>query len=1250
MTDKRKKEIRRRLDEDLSSEVLERDYRGIEEAATGFFQELFVELLNFNETPSPLGDATWQDLPVHEWPQSARAEGARLFAESGNFRIIYVELEKLTRTAERNAIQSLTRSDQTGGWAIDGSFLTVFHAPEDDIWHLVTPYEEGADDITVGRPVLRRYTLGEGETHRTVAGGLANMDASKGRLAERIDEAFRVKPVTEDFYENYKSAFDTLKSELRGNGLDIEAADRYAHVTLNRLMFFYYLQKKGWIGDRKDFVRWFHEQYEVSSHEDVFHQTWLSALFFDGVNQSEGGTIDADLPSDVELAVSELPYMNGGLFQPTGEDDADVFLSDSALESVIHGFLEQYNFTVTEESPYDINIAVDPAMLGKIYESLIAEQERGEAGIFYTPRVEVDLMCRISLYEQFCDHANDLDSDGRQRIAQFIFSEINDWSPSQTGETSSLESILHGLSIVDPACGSGAFLVGMKQVLTELYRKLGEVADYSLKEKIINENLYGVDIKDWAVRVAEFRLWLSLVEGEESVPEQRPVLPNFSFKLRSGDSIVQTVEGELLSFEGIRREATGEVYKKLQEVYELKQKYFSGDGELEAEVEQAQRELLITYLDSEIENIERSQSQQHTLSGATATSSTNNKSGDERAKKFRILKEDIQSADDDLFFWELDFPEVMLSGGFDVVIGNPPYVRHSEIIPQDINPDRIEEIDPEKTEEIKNEYKNNLLESVEETFDIKPYKRSDLYLYFYFKGMGLLREGGTLAFVTSNSFLDANYGRRLQEGFLRHSELKYILNNRRYRSFEEADVNTVITVLERATEERLDGQVAFTSIDVPYEEVATVEGMQSVLIPADEVKTVEFRGEVLRVATRERARQIWTDEVSLWRLGGGSVSELQGDNTPTPAGTYSDASWGKFVRAPDAYYKLLAEHGAKFKPLSELADHVRRGVTSGANDFFYIPLPGEKTKYFESKFDSSSGKLALSLRDQDTIKEFQSQGFEVSDPMFEIEHDYVMSPISEESKETNHSFTYVDSDGETWVPNYLVKSPKEIGGLSLSSGMVKHTILQADEIKSELAPGVREYIEWGEEWEPSRGNKYPERPTCSAHSPWYNITNIDSADVLFPERVWSAYVAPANKNAVYDNKNLYGVQTAIPEHLSIALNTATTWMFLEIGARSSLGEGVLDIDVNMAEDVLIPIPDDSREVDIEGVELQGDIFEQLGIGAGEVANLDQVSDDRQYIDDIGLNDWVGVNEDLRAEIYDALVTLVGDRIDRSRSV
>ena len=597
MTSDQTEEIRRRLDDDLSLKKFDRDYRSTGEAATQFFQDLFVQVLNFEDTTSPLGDATWQDIPVHEWPSATQAKAARLFAESRNFRLIYVELENLTRTAERNTIQSLTRSDRTSGWAIQGSFLTIFHGSDEDIWHLVTPYEEGTDDITTGRPVLRRYTLGEGETHRTVANALSNMDASRGRLAERIDEAFQVKPITEEFYSDYKNAFDTLSEELRRKGLEIEAADRYAHTTLNRLMFFYYLQKKGWIGDRKDFMSWFHDQYRESVAKETFHQEWLSTLFFEGVNRPTGEDINTDIPTNIESAIINLPYLNGGLFQPTEEDKSDIYLSDSTLESVIRGFLEQYNFTVTEESPYDIDVAVDPAMLGKIYESLIAEQERGEAGIFYTPRKEVDIMCRLSLYEQFCDYATNLDDKGRRKIVNFIFAEPQDWASGDVEETDVLKEILHDIRIVDPACGSGAFLVGMKQILTELYRKLGIEPDYDLKERIINENLNGVDIKEWAIRVAEFRLWLSLVEAEDELPQKRPLLPSFTFKLRSGDSLVQKIGDEFVSMERLSRKVSGESKGILDDVKKLKERHFEGEADLREEIRKKEMSLIQTHID-----------------------------------------------------------------------------------------------------------------------------------------------------------------------------------------------------------------------------------------------------------------------------------------------------------------------------------------------------------------------------------------------------------------------------------------------------------------------------------------------------------------------------------------------------------------------------------------------------------------------------------------------------------------------------
>ncbi len=1204
MTDEQTKEVRRRLDEDLSLDEFERDYRSPGEAETQFFQELFVQVLNFEVTTSPLGDATWQDIPVHEWPNTARANAARLFAESGNFRVIYVELEKLTRTAERNAIQSLTRSDRTSGWAIDGSFLTVFHAPDEDVWHLVTPYEEGTDDITTGRPVLRRYTLGEGETHRTVANALSSMDASKGRLAERIDEAFRVKPVTEDFYENYKSAFDTLSKELRRKELEIEDADRYAHTTLNRLMFFYYLQKKGWIGDRKDFVRWFHEQYKESDGEDVFHEKWLSALFFQGMNSPEGGEINTDLPSDVESAIAGLPYMNGGLFQPTEEDERDTHLSDSALKSVIDEFLEQYNFTVTEESPYDIDVAVDPAMLGKIYESLIAEQERGEAGIFYTPRVEVDLMCRMALYEQFCDHANGLNDEGKQRIVEFIFSEPQDWNAEDSGETEQLENILHELRIVDPACGSGAFLVGMKHVLTELYRKLNATPDYHLKEQIINENLYGVDIKDWAVRVAEFRLWLSLVEGEEQLPNQRPVLPNFSFKLKVGDSLIQKLDGEFVSLDTLTRTLDGDTGDLLTELKDLKREHFEGEGDRTQEIEEKQVELLKNHIDGLIDNLSKDGSQQ-TLFGDTKDKQIDD-DVEERIKELKKTRNAIDRAGAAGFFmWDIDFSDVIVEGGFDIVIGNPPYVRQEDIIDQGIHPERLDEMDSSEVSSLKKQYKNDLVEYVEKTFDISPYKRSDIYVYFFFKGLDLLREGGTLTYITSNSWLDVNYGKRLQEGLLCHSSLKYLLENRAGPIFEDADVNTVISLANRESTQSLNGDTEFLTFEEHYENIVQSETISSALISEqeEEGEVIEYGEETLYYSPIQYGRRVSVPESSLWRLGGGSL-EVQDDeervyseNTGVTgsqasiksfdeetegiyaSGSYSDDSkWGIYLQAPDVYFRLMSRNHESFIPLADVTNDVFFGIKSGANDFYF--------------------------------------------------------PDSQKIEEYNIGGEYLHP---------LVKSPRNLNERIIAPERLDRKLLKINNSdKSSLPKDLQHFIEWGEDQE------YPSRRTIKGRSPWYDIgSDIKKYQIVWQRTHYTKHAVYYSDEPVYATDRFYGIdinQEKYHPKVFAALLNSTFYALVKVLYSSEMSGRSIDTAVYELESFPIPSPgvisNDQEEALVEA-------FEELDQHEPEAVFDEFDLEARSKLDEV-VFDILDANEEERGEVYQSVERLIKQIRNRDR--
>lgn len=224
------------------------------------------------------------------------------------------------------------------------------------------------------------------------------------------------------------------------------------------------------------------------------------------------------------------------------------------------GFFERYNFTISENTPLDQEVAVDPEMIGKVYESLVnitfegreEEDRRGSAGIFYTPRVEIDLMCRLSLIDWL---TNQLGEEYKPLLYDLVFAyepeekKQADEALAQQNLWPKLNVLLRDVTVCDPACGSGSFLVGMLLVLDDLQARanaqLGiEETPYERRRRIIGSSLYGVDVMPWAVHVAELRLWLQLVIETELKPDElkfRPLLPNLSFKVRPGDSLVEAI-------------------------------------------------------------------------------------------------------------------------------------------------------------------------------------------------------------------------------------------------------------------------------------------------------------------------------------------------------------------------------------------------------------------------------------------------------------------------------------------------------------------------------------------------------------------------------------------------------------------------------------------------------------------------------------------------------------------------------------
>jgi len=1194
------KKIRGIFDNKLDIDRLTESDEGVDLSSIKIFQKLFVEILNFDPVTRGLGGIA-EEVPTDDWSKSSNSKKAYFFAESMDFRIFYVNLEKLTRTSERHAVSSM----RAQGWIREKEFIAIFHSDESDVWHLVSPFVEEGE----GRTILRRYVVGKGETHRTVSQNLSEMDASElETLYERVQDAFKLQPVTKEFYENYKSNYSDLYNHFTDNGIDLREAKRYAHLTLNRFMFLYFLQKKRWLNGDKNFINWFYSQYEKSEDEDCFHNKWLNTLFFKAMNDRE---IDEDLPDEIREILKDFPFLNGGLFAEKEFEKEDIpeeaYLTDDMAGQVITEFLDEYNFTVTEESPFDRDVAVDPAMLGKIYESLIAEEERGKSGIFYTPRVEVDFMCRMGLYEYLVTKAKELDEEGKEDIIEFIFTPLEEWEIENQDDVSNLMNILHDAKVVDPACGSGAFLVGMMQVFSELYRKLGKEPDYGFREQIVNENIYGVDIKDWAVRMAEFRLWLALVESEEELPDVEPILPNFSFKLKVGDSIVQKAD-ELLNLKLIRENIENSSFK--EELKQLKTRYFEGESELEDEIIEKQKDMVKRPFENIIEKLkEKKKGKQSTLMGEKSDIIKEKEEElKEDIKKYENILEKIDNVFDKVeFTWDLDFPEVMSEGGFDIVIANPPYVRQEKIIKQNIDPEELEKKSKSEKKKLKKRYKNDLVSYVKDAHEIKVGKRSDLYIYFFFKGLELLNDDGNLVFISSNSWLDVKYGKYLQEYLCKYVPIKGIFNNKLQRSFEEADVNTVISVFgapdlgeenigKKYTIENvwpaISHDAKFINFDKPYREVNNPENI--IALEKDDNYDEKIELDVLSfiMSQTDNFRSVKVNQKVLLEDGWDYPDNY--DDEAFKKGKYKANKWGgKFLKAPKIFFKILKKGTSK---LDELG---KRNIdsylnTGGADKFYFVEILEKNT-------------------DTVTIRNVEF------DKKFEIEKKFVKP---------------------------LIKSPSDLNHILVKKEDAQVAILVVP-VETDISKyKVSKYILFGEE------KGYNERSGPSRRTPWWQPPKRSkkSAEILLPRSFHDRHTIYYNSESIISNR-FYRIYSDEGKSLAISLNSTVSSLFLELFGNTNLGQGALEIYKPDYEKLLyLELDDDNFEEDMFENEPKP-ILKEIGLDRNKPIRQQEPDPllDRKKLDDI-VFEALNLTKDERKEVYWAVAELVKARLDKAKSV
>ncbi|NLO05201.1 MAG: hypothetical protein GX131_05160, partial [candidate division WS1 bacterium] len=860
--------------------------------------------------PPPIANNEWSEAAREaisdETPYGpaiiAEGGGGTLNLESGEsaqpgFKIIYVPLRKgetqaapLRLTDERIVVDQLMREGR------HPEALIVFSDPQQQYWHFVNirriTQAEAEHRNLKKRHLLRRIAVGPEDKLGTAIRQFAQIalptdqadSATAQQIQERHNEAFNVEQVTRDFFAGFKDQFFTLERRLLDQVDDREWAHDYALRLLSRLMFIYFIQRKRWINDDPDFMtHYWHTYLRVTGGNDTFFEDWLKPLFFsafqDSATASQILRLDY-MPQDIKDALRNAPYLNGGLFAKIKLDadhEGAFRVEDSYFDELLHttedaaqgpGFLERYNFTISEDSPLDQEVAVDPEMIGRVYESLVNISEPGtdtaedrskqrEAGIFYTPRTEIDLMCRLALSDYLRTHVG---GEHRDLIYQVIFSLEPDEKREADQEAAAhdlwprIAELLERVTVVDPACGSGSFLVGMMNILADLRMRSDDYVGrnptlYALNREIVRTSLYGVDVMDWACHVAELRLWLQLMIHADPQPGElrgpRPLLPNLSLKIRQGDSLVQELGGVNLAHLQSAVEISQSTKSDLRRLRVDKLSFYDAANQnhiQEAALRAQEQNIFLRIcaekrrkLQEQIEDIDGQLAlTNRTLMGEeqAAVNGSDRRRLEARraeceaqAERLEEVRLAIGRQEQLPFIWDLAFVEIFSgdSHGFDIVIGNPPYVRQEKIADPQVK--------REQSRDERGLYKQKLQRSVHAAFPeyfltesgrprVTIGARSDLYIYFYFHALSLLNPQGAFCFVTSNSWLDVGYGKELQEFLARQVPIHMIIDNQVKRSFANADVNTVIALFGAARRERdacLDHTARFVMAQVPFE-------------------------------------------------------------------------------------------------------------------------------------------------------------------------------------------------------------------------------------------------------------------------------------------------------------------------------------------------------------------------------------------------------------------------------------------------
>lgn len=677
--------------------------------------------------------ATQKDIRTIALQKGQTSQLLILFARLKDEKLSKINIEKITKKF-------------IGGPAAERYVVWFLGNPSNTEFKVVLSGKEGKKIVLktlsfgVDQPYYKTYDFILDEVHKKAS----HFFIEPTELWKALWKSFDISVVNKKFYEDIKKVFEVLINDtsLSGSIRNVEERKQFAIRLIGRIIFCWFLKKKDIISN--DIL----SSKAVNKFENYYLEL-LEKLFFDVFNTPKIDRIKI-LPDEIK----NYPFLNGGLFEDQPGDYKNLLiLPNEWFEDFFRDTLEKYNFTIDENTSSNAEIAIDPEMLGRIFENLLAEQNpetqesaRKSTGSYYTPREIVDYMVEQSISEYLKSNLT-LNEIEALTIEDFVHTE--EFQEELKPYSNQILDKLNSLKVLDPACGSGAFPIGMLQKLIVLKLQLfssltkgGTKGVYELKLQTILNSIYGCDIQPMAVELSRLRCWLSLII-DEPVDKKRPNwgienLPNLDFKFVCVDT--------LISLPPMVQDSLGTSADDFENLKKLRTEFFTASAKRKIKIEYEFKTLQVQIADKQ-----REWSTKNT-EAVTMLISWN---------PFKIEKTAWFDP-----FWM--FGE-NVKDGFNIVIANPPYIN---------------------IENLNESLKKYLYSNYESCKG-----RTDIYIAFIDCSINLLGRLGVLSFIIPYAFTNQKYGTILRKKIVDNYFINEILDTSNFFVFESANVKNIVMLV-----------------------------------------------------------------------------------------------------------------------------------------------------------------------------------------------------------------------------------------------------------------------------------------------------------------------------------------------------------------------------------------------------------------------------------------------------------------------